>query len=224
MLPSDFSKWMSASELEVNWEEVNGGRIPLLVKVESEELFTLSWIKSSPVPSSTLHDEARPALYCEAPSANTEPLSLDWNLIWAVLQEALKYQLIWFTAQPGPINMFALSDKNEFQGERGEISSNSSIFSYHLTPFVLGSVWGRQSAGTWAALVGSRTGGGISVSRWHVWAPGYLSREAAHTLGPVTPRRQRHTTPYLRLHCRPSYAHGWTTDPHTWVSSTFLVP
>ena len=86
MLPSDFSKWLSASELEVNWEEVNGGRIPLLVKVETEELFTLSWIKSSLAPSSTFHDEARPALYCEAPSVNTEPLSLDWNLIWAVLQ------------------------------------------------------------------------------------------------------------------------------------------
>ena len=77
MLPSTFSKWLSASELEVNWEEVNRGRIPLLVKVETEELFTFSWIKSSLVPSSTLHDEARPALYCETPSVNTEPLSLD---------------------------------------------------------------------------------------------------------------------------------------------------
>lgn len=77
MLPSNFSKWLSASELEVNWEEVNGGRIPLLVKVETEELFTFSWIKSSLVHSSTFHDEARAALYCETPSVNTEPLSLD---------------------------------------------------------------------------------------------------------------------------------------------------
>lgn len=98
--------------------------------------------------------------------------------------------------------MFALSDKNEFQGERGEISSNSSIFSYHLSPFALGSVWGRQSAGTWAALVGSRAGGGISVRVWHVRAPGYLSTEAPQTLGPGTLRRQRHPTPYLHLHYR----------------------
>ena len=68
MLPSNFSKWLSASELEVNWEEVNGGRIPPLVKVETEELFTFLWIKSALVPALTLQDEARPALYCEAPS------------------------------------------------------------------------------------------------------------------------------------------------------------
>ena len=42
--------------------------------------------------------------------------------------------------------MFALSDKNEFQGKRGEISSNSSIFSYHLAPFIFDSIWGKQAA------------------------------------------------------------------------------
>ena len=110
--------------------------------------------------------------------------------------------------------MFALSDKNEFQGERGEISSNSSIFSYHLSPFALGSVWGRQSAGTWAALVGSRAGGGISVSVWHVQAPGYLSTEAPRTLGPGTLRRRRHPTPCLHLHCRALLCPWVDNRPH----------
>lgn len=56
-------------------------------------------------------------------------------------QEALKYQLIWFTALPGPIPMFAFTDKNEFQGRGEEISSNFSMFptiSLHSPLIVVG--------------------------------------------------------------------------------------
>lgn len=103
------------------------------------------------------------------------------------------------------------------KGEKSPVipafSPTISLLSY-LTP----SGGSRQPM---AALMGNRTGGSISVSPWQVQAPSCLSMEAPHTLGPVTLSRQWHTTPYLHLS---SYAHGWTTDPRIWVSSTFLVP
>lgn len=150
------------------------GRILLLAKVETEEWFRLSRVRSSCVPflcPQTHLDEARLALNDEAHvSKHWEPQTGQKSRLGGTSPETQKYQLIWFTTQPGPINMFAFSDKKEVQGTGEEIP----VVSVLLPPSPSSHTWlwwGKQPVDTRATCMGNSTAGGVLFCLWHLKHP-----------------------------------------------------